>query len=113
MRQTEIYDIRSALDIKEEENCILKLRVNNHPGVMSHICGLFARRAFNVEKIICLPLENGKESRIFLMVGVGKSLNQIVNQLLKLEDVHQVDLNQSDRNIFAGLEELINQETLV
>ncbi|MCG3147073.1 MAG: hypothetical protein PCFJNLEI_00510 [Verrucomicrobiae bacterium] len=34
----------------------LELTVQNHPGVMSHVCGLFARRAFNVEGILCLPV---------------------------------------------------------
>ena len=27
------------------------------PGVMTHICGLFARRAFNVDGILCLPMK--------------------------------------------------------
>ena len=31
---------------------ILELAVRNHPGVISHVCGLFARRAFNVEGIL-------------------------------------------------------------
>lgn len=41
----------------------LELAVRNHPGVMSHVCGLFARRAYNVEGILCMPLAGGKESR--------------------------------------------------
>jgi len=36
--------------------------VRNHPGVMSHVCGLFARRAFNVEGIICLPMRDASRS---------------------------------------------------
>ena len=35
------------------DNVILELTVRNHPGVMTHVCGLFARRAFNVEGIAC------------------------------------------------------------
>lgn len=35
----------------------LELIVRNHPGVMTHICGLFARRAFNVDGILCLPMK--------------------------------------------------------
>ena len=30
-----------------ERGTVLRLLVRNHPGVMSHVCGLFARRAFN------------------------------------------------------------------
>ena len=32
---------------------VLRLMVRNHPGVMSHVCGLFSRRSFNLEAIIC------------------------------------------------------------
>ena len=39
----------------ESPQVVLELTVNNHPGVMSHICGLFARRAFNVEGISACP----------------------------------------------------------
>ena len=47
---------------------VLELDVNNHPGVMSHICNLFARRAFNVEGILCMPVSDGTRSRIWLLV---------------------------------------------
>lgn len=46
----------------------LELIVRNHPGVMTHICGLFARRAFNVDGILCLPMKNSDKSRIWLLV---------------------------------------------
>ncbi len=42
---------------KQHDNVILELTVRNHPGVMTHVCGLFARRAFNVEGILCLPIQ--------------------------------------------------------
>jgi hypothetical protein len=47
---------------------VLELGVANHPGVMSHICNLFARRAFNVEGILCMPVGGGETSRIWLLV---------------------------------------------
>ena len=34
---------------------MLELLVQNHPGVMVHVAGLFARRAFNLEGILCGP----------------------------------------------------------
>ncbi len=42
---------------QSHDNVILELTVRNHPGVMTHVCGLFARRAFNVEGIRCLPIQ--------------------------------------------------------
>ena len=71
---------------------VLELTVNNHPGVMSHICGLFSRRAFNVEGILCLPEACGHKSRILLTVAADDRLNQIIKQVSKLEDVHEVDI---------------------
>ena len=34
------------------ENVILQLTVRNHPGVMTHVCGLFARRAVKVAGVM-------------------------------------------------------------
>lgn len=33
---------------------VLEIDVNNHAGVMSHVVGLFSRRAYNVEGILVL-----------------------------------------------------------
>ena len=50
---------------KQHDNVIVELTVRNHPGVMTHVCGLFARRAFNVEGILCLPIQGSEQSRIW------------------------------------------------
>ena len=63
---------------------ILELSVNNHPGVMSHICNLFARRAFNVEGILCMPVADGTHSRIWLLVCEDSRLELMIRQLEKL-----------------------------
>ena len=72
------------------------LRVRNHPGTMSHITGLFARRAFNLEAIVCVPVGDGAESCMLLLVANGPNLEQVEKQLLKLYDVlavrHRPDL---------------------
>jgi acetolactate synthase-1/3 small subunit len=69
---------------------VLELTVNDHPGVMSHVCGLFARRAFNVDAILCLPEGDGMHSRIRLRVHEDERLEQVIRQLEKLEDVLEV-----------------------
>jgi acetolactate synthase-1/3 small subunit len=66
---------------------VLELRVRNHPGTMSHVTGLFARRAFNLEAIVCVPVGDGAESCMLLLVANGPSLEQVGKQLLKLYDV--------------------------
>jgi acetolactate synthase-1/3 small subunit len=70
---------------------ILCLTVNNHPGVMLQICGLFARRAFNLEGIFCAAIGRGDISRIWLIVEAADKLDQITKQLAKLEDVLTVE----------------------
>lgn len=66
---------------------IIELLVRNHPGTMSHITGLFARRAFNLESILCAPVGEGLQSRIFLQVSDSPALVQMERQLEKLHDV--------------------------
>ncbi|GLY59802.1 acetolactate synthase isozyme 1 small subunit [Pectobacterium carotovorum subsp. carotovorum] len=83
----------------------LELSVRNHPGVMSHVCGLFARRAFNVEGILCMPLANGEESRIWLLVKDDQRLPQMISQVEKLEDVLQVRRHGEEMRIFEQVAE--------
>ena len=85
---------------KQCDNVILELTVRNHPGVMTHVCGLFARRAFNVEGILCLPIQGSEHSRIWLLVNDDQRLGQMISQIEKLEDVTKVARNQSDPTMF-------------
>jgi len=97
----------NSKDYFKKNKCILELQVNNHPGVMLHICGLFARRACNVEKIICFPIGSGKESKIFMTLDTNQNLEQITKQLMKLEDVSNVCRAESKKDLFARIEMLI------
>lgn len=75
---------------------VLELKVRNHPGTMSHITGLFARRAFNLEAIACAPVGDGQTSTILLLVADEPRLAQLERELAKLYDVlalrHRTDL---------------------
>lgn len=84
---------------------VLEVTVNNHPGVMSHVCGLFSRRAYNVEGIACMPVADGGISRIWLLVEDQRRLGQMITQVEKLEDVHRVARHPGDHPLFAGLGE--------
>jgi acetolactate synthase-1/3 small subunit len=72
------------------DKIIIELIVRNHPGVMSQVTGLFSRRAFNLEGILCAALTGTKESRMFLLVTKDTRLPQILKQLEKLYDVLSV-----------------------
>lgn len=84
---------------------VLELDVNNHAGVMSHVVGLFSRRAYNVEGILCMPVGDGATSRIWLMVGEDARLEQMVKQVEKLEDVLAVRRHGAEHEVFERLEE--------
>ncbi|MCK9239378.1 acetolactate synthase small subunit [Desulfocurvus sp.] len=88
---------------KTMRHVVLELTVNNHPGVMSHVCGLFSRRAYNVEGIACMPVGDGATSRIWLLVEDQRRLEQMITQVGKLEDVRQVERHGGDHPLFAEL----------
>lgn len=95
--------------INRDENgalarAVLEIDVNNHAGVMSHVVGLFSRRAYNVEGILVMPVGNGERSRVWLLVGEDRRLPQMVKQVEKLEDVLAVRRHGADHAVFERLE---------
>jgi acetolactate synthase-1/3 small subunit len=89
-------------------NTIVKLMVKNHPGAMSHITGLFSRRGFNLEGILCAPVNGGEESAMYLLVRNDERLEQIVKQLAKLYDVRSVAVQDDlDHTVFDRIEQLL------
>ena len=95
--------------LENPQRAVLELMVNNHPGVMSHVCGLFARRAFNVEGILCLPVGTGATSRIWLLVNEDQRLAQMIKQLENLEDVRTVRRHGAEHEVFVSLEEFFRE----
>ena len=93
--------------MNKTKNYIIELTVNNHAGVMSHITGLFARRNFNLEGILCAPLKNSTKSRIYLIVRRGSNIGQIVKQLQKLYDVIEVSVLSGGTILLAKMSRLL------
>lgn len=87
----------------------LELKVNNHPGVMMHIVSLFARRAFNLEGIACVPCRDKTYSRVWLRVIEDSMVEQIVSQLEKLVDVLEVVQHPVSHESFVRLETFFSQ----
>lgn len=73
---------------------IIEIKVKNHPGVLSQVSGLFARRAFNLEGILCSGIGDKTESIILLLVKNDDRIKQIVKQLEKLYDVSEVTVKE-------------------
>lgn len=70
----------------------LSVLVENQPGVLARIAGLFARRGFNIESLAVGPTESPEFSRITIVVEVENAavLEQVTKQLNKLVEVIKI-----------------------
>ncbi len=70
----------------------LSVLVQNRPGVLARIAGMFARRGFNIESLAVGPTEDPTVSRMTIVVNVEvKPLSQVTRQLEKLINVIHVE----------------------
>lgn len=87
---------------------VIELTVNNHSGVMSHITGLFSRRGYNLEGILCGRIGDGLQSRIYLLVEENDQLEQVVKQLSKLYDVNRLQvIENADLTVFNQIDNIL------
>jgi acetolactate synthase-1/3 small subunit len=69
----------------------LSVLVENKPGVLSHVAGLFSRRAFNISSLAVGPTADEAVSRITIVVdGASTPVEQVMSQLDKLVRVLKV-----------------------
>jgi acetolactate synthase-1/3 small subunit len=69
----------------------LSVLVENKPGVLSRVTGLFSRRGFNITSLAVGPTEQEEISRITISVTVeGAALEQVTKQLNKLINVLKI-----------------------
>ena len=69
----------------------LSVLVENKPGVLTRIAGLFSRRGFNIDSLAVGPTEHSDVSRMTVVVDVEElPLEQVTKQLNKLVEVLKV-----------------------
>ena len=69
----------------------LSVLVENQPGVLARIAGLFSRRGFNIDSLAVGPTEHADVSRMTIVVNVEElPLEQVTKQLNKLVEVIKV-----------------------
>ncbi|WP_028658997.1 acetolactate synthase small subunit [Nocardioides insulae] len=69
----------------------LSVLVENKPGVLARIAGLFSRRSFNIESLAVGPTEHAEISRMTIVVDVDEvPLEQVTKQLNKLVEVIKI-----------------------
>jgi acetolactate synthase-1/3 small subunit len=82
----------------------LSVLVENKPGVLVRVSGLFSRRGFNIESLAVGPTEHPEISRITILVSVeGSALQQVAAQLDKLVNVLQIIELEPDRAVHREL----------
>jgi acetolactate synthase-1/3 small subunit len=75
----------------------LAVLVENKPGVLARIAGLFSRREFNIDSLAVGPTEHPDVSRMTIVVAVeDQPLEQVTKQLNKLINVLKVVELDSD-----------------
>ena len=69
----------------------LSVLVENKPGVLARIAGLFSRRGFNIDSLAVGPTEHDDVSRMTIVVNVEElPLEQVTKQLNKLVEVLKI-----------------------
>jgi acetolactate synthase-1/3 small subunit len=77
---------------------VIALLMENQPGALSRVVGLFSQRGYNIETLVVAPTTDPTLSRLTMSTqGDEKVVEQITKQLDKLIDVVMVsDLGSSD-----------------
>lgn len=79
---------------------VLSLLVEDKPGLLTRVAGLFARRGFNIESLAVGKTEIPGLSRITVVVDVeGQPLEQVTKQLNKLINVIKIVELDSDQSV--------------
>ena len=103
--------INDSVDEMSQAQYVLKLTVNDHPGVMSHVCGLFARRCYNLEGVMVRSIRSEsdqgntheKRSLMWLLLNEDGKSEQVIKQTEKLLDVIQIERITPEESVFREL----------
>jgi acetolactate synthase-1/3 small subunit len=86
-----LADLEAAGGIHTGRKHILTLLVENKPGVLARIAGLFSRRGFNIQTLAVGPTDDDSLSRITLTLdGALHPIDQVTKQLHKLVNVIKI-----------------------
>ncbi len=93
-----LEELEAAGGMRTGRRHVLSILVENKPGVLTRIAGLFARRGFNIATLTVGPTDDEHLSRITLTVdGALHPIDQVTKQLHKLINVIKIrDLEPAD-----------------
>ena len=86
-----LQDLEAAGGLHTGRKHIISLLVENKPGVLARIAGLFSRRGFNIDTLAVGPTDDPTMSRITLTLdGALHPIDQVTKQLHKLVHVIKI-----------------------
>src|ERR1039457_4908322 len=84
-------ELEASVGLRTGRKHILSILVQNKPGVLTRIAGLFARRGFNIDTLAVGPTDDDAISRITLTLdGAVHPIDQVTKQLHKLVNVLKI-----------------------
>ena len=86
-----LEELEAAGGLRTGRKHVLSILVENKPGVLTRIAGLFARRGFNIDTLAVGPTDDETLSRITLTLdGAMHPIDQVTKQLHKLVNVIKI-----------------------
>ena len=86
-----LEELEAAGSLRTGRKHILSILVENKPGVLTRIAGLFARRGFNIDTLAVGPTDDERVSRMTLTLdGALHPIDQVTKQLHKLVNVLKI-----------------------
>jgi acetolactate synthase-1/3 small subunit len=85
---------------KKSMKRVLSMLVENKPGALARVVGLFHQRGYNIESLNVAPVDDGSYSRLTVATrGTESAVEQIMKQINKLIDIIKVaDLTEGDHH---------------
>src|SRR5215210_3449168 len=86
-----LEELEAATGVRTGRKHILSILVENKPGVLTRIAGLFARRGFNFDTLAVGPTDDERLSRMTLTVdGAMDPSDRVTKQLHKVVNVSKI-----------------------
>src|SRR3954471_10349883 len=99
-----LEELEATAGFRTGRKHILSILVENKPGVLTRVAGLFARRGFNIDTLVVGPTDDPALSRITLTLdGAMHPIDQVTKQLHKLVNVIKIRDLEPDETIAREL----------
>jgi acetolactate synthase-1/3 small subunit len=99
-----LEELEASGQMRTGRKHVLTILVENKPGVLTRIAGLFARRGFNIDTLTVGPTDDEHISRVTLTVdGALHPIDQVTKQLHKLINVLKIRDLEPDETVTREL----------